>query len=154
MKINFYNTKITKKLTTILVKEKTVNYSICSLDTPKKVTDMMNQLISMGDLAEEHCYMLAYNTQNIIIGLFFLSKGTVNRSLIGTREVYMRALLCGAVHIILIHNHPSKNVFPSREDLHITKKIHDAGDLIGIHLIDHIIIGGNNFYSLKENNYI
>lgn len=154
MKINFYNTKITKKLTTILVKEKTINYSISSLDTPKKVTDMMNQLVSMGNLAEEHCYIIACNTKNIVIGLFLLSKGTVNSSLISAREVYVRALLCGAVNILLIHNHPSQNTFPSNYDLEITRIIREAGELIGIHLIDHIIIGGKNFYSLKENNYL
>lgn len=71
MRINFYNTKVTNELTTILVKEKAVNYPISSLNTPEKVADMTNQLVSMGDLAEEHCYMIAVNSNNVAIGIFF-----------------------------------------------------------------------------------
>lgn len=110
----------------------------------------MNQLFSFKELGEEHCYILSLNSKCRMLGVFLLSKGSINQSFVGSREIYIRALLCGASGIILIHNHPSKDPTPSSEDVLCTKKIEGAGNLIGIKLFDHIIIGGDNFYSFKE----
>lgn len=154
MKINFYNTKVTEEGRTFLVKENTVYYSVDRMNTEEKVVEMMNQLLAMGSLAEEHFYMIALNMSCQIIGIFLLTKGTVRLSLVGIREIYLRALLCGATSILLVHNHPSKNVSPSREDLNATIKVQEAGTLINIELLDHIIIGGNNFYSFRKENLI
>lgn len=153
-KLNFYNTRITEDRRTVLIKEKVVDYSIDRLPSEQKVVEMMNDLISIGYLAEEYCYMIAVNTNCCIIGIFFLSKGTVASCLLGVREIYLRALLCGASFILLVHNHPSKNVIPSKEDKKITKKIQDAGAILEIPLLDHIIIGGDSFFSFKANNLI
>jgi DNA repair protein RadC len=86
----------------------------------------------------------------MFLGDFELSKGTVNASMASPREAYINALKSGAVYIILIHNHPSGDPLPSREDIITTKRMKDAGDLIGISLIDHIIIGDNKYISLKQ----
>ena len=104
----------------------------------------------MEQMAEEHCYMIAMNSFCKVLGVFFISKGTVNVSLITPREIYIRALLSGAVQIILCHNHPSGNAMPSEQDIAITKKIKEAGEMININLADHIIIGSDSYLSFKE----
>lgn len=150
MRINFFDTRITEEHQTMLVKEKAVNYGVEILDSPKSVVEMINELLALNTKGEEHCYMLAMNIKCRIIGIFFLSKGTLTQSLVGTREVFMRALLIGAAHIILLHNHPSTYCKPSSSDIALTKRMKEAGSLLGVSLADHIIVGGDNFYSFKE----
>lgn len=104
----------------------------------------------MDRMAEEYCYLIALNSSFKTLGIFLISKGTVNVSLIAPREVFIRALLAGAVQIILCHNHPSGDTPPSRQDAELTKRIKETGELVGIPLADHIIIGGNTYFSFKE----
>lgn len=151
MQITFYDTRITGKRRTVLVEEKTVEYETDRLNTPEDAVEMINKLTSLNVLGEEHCYMVAMNNRNRVIGVFFISKGTATNGLVGAREVFMRALLIGAVKIILLHNHPSADCVPSREDNLLTKSILRGKSFIGIHLDDHIIVGGDNYYSFKEN---
>lgn len=151
MRINFYETMLSEDNRTMLVKEKGVNYGIGKISNPKETVRMMNELLHMDKLAEEYCYMIALNSSCRIMGVFFISKGTVNASLISAREVYMRALLIGAVMVVLCHNHPSGNAQPSSKDIKITAKIKQAGELLDIHLADHIIIGKGDYYSFEEN---
>ncbi len=79
-----------------------------------------------------------------------MSQGSVNSSIMPVREVYIQALKEDAVNIVLVHNHPSGDPSPSTEDIKITKRMKDAGNLIGIKLMDHIIIGDNKYISLAE----
>ena len=79
-----------------------------------------------------------------------MSTGTVNISIVPVREILIQALKEEAVNIILVHNHPSGDPSPSTEDIRVTKRVKEAGDLIGITLMDHIIIGDNKYISLKE----
>lgn len=83
-----------------------------------------------------------------------LFTGTVNKAMISAREIFIAALRCNAVNIVLIHNHPSGDVEPSKEDIISTKKIQDAGRLIGIALLDHIIIGDRRYTSLRQAGYL
>lgn len=98
--------------------------------------------------------MLCMNTKNVIHGVFELSHGNVNSSIFGVREIFQKALLANAVSIILIHNHPSGNPKPSVQDIESTKRAVEAGKLIGIEVLDHIIIGDNSYTSLKEKGYL
>ena len=102
---------------------------------------------------EEYMYMICMNTKNRIIGIFEISHGSVNVSIVTPREVFQKALLANAVSIILMHNHPSGDCTPSREDVEVTKKLVEAGKLIGISVLDHIIVG-DNYSSLKDKGYI
>ena len=111
---------------------------------------MLQSLLHIGELAEEHCYLIALNSSCRILGIFFLSKGTVYASLVSPREVFIRALLIGAVQIVLCHNHPSGNPTPTDTDIKLTKKVQESGALLHIALADHIIIGGNSYLSFKE----
>ena len=150
MRINFYDTRI-EDCRTVLVKEKAVNYKTDSFSSPAPVTELLNSVASLNVMGEEHCYMLGLNNKGKLIGLFFISKGTVNMTCLNPREVFMRALLVGATSIVLCHNHPSGDPEPSRQDKEMTKKFKEAGELLGIPLIDHIIIGGRGYYSFMEN---
>ncbi len=99
---------------------------------------------------QEHMKLLMLNTKTMLIGESNISKGTVNASLISPRELFIEALERNAVSIILLHNHPSGDPTPSKEDILITKRICEAGNLIGIELLDHIIIGNNCYISFVE----
>ncbi len=81
-------------------------------------------------------------------------KGTVNASVISPREIFLEALSARAVQLVLLHNHPSGDAHPSREDLSVTRRISEAGELLGIHLADHIIIGEHTYMSFREKNYL
>lgn len=150
MRINFYDTRIADNDTTILIKEKGVNYENAPMNDPQKIARMMQVLLHMDTLAEEHCYMIALNKSCKVLGMFFMSKGTADTSLLTPREVFIRAALIGAVQIILCHNHPSGNPLPSETDLKLTERFKKAGSLLYIPLADHIIIGKNSYFSFKE----
>lgn len=79
-----------------------------------------------------------------------ITKGTVNASLISPREIFLEALKCNAVHLVLIHNHPSGNPNPSPEDVRVTGQMKESGQLLQIPLLDHIIIGNQAYYSFAE----
>lgn len=104
-------------------------------------------------LEKEQLVLVMLDSQCRLIKDCVISVGTVNASLISPREVFMEALKHNAVSIVLLHNHPSGDCTPSRNDIHITTKINNAGEIMGIKLIDHIIIGDNKYTSLKEKEY-
>ncbi|MGN1266495.1 MAG: DNA repair protein RadC [Dorea sp.] len=102
---------------------------------------------------QEHMKMIMLNSKANLIGESDVSKGTVNASLITPRELFIKALEKNAVSIVIMHNHPSGDPTPSRDDMLTTKRIAEAGDLIGIELLDHIIIGNNCYMSFREEGY-
>ena len=150
MRINFYEARLSEDDRVILVKDKTADYQTEKVNTPDRIAKMMRELLHMEKMAEEYCYMIALNSACRILGIFFLSKGTVNFSLISPRELYIRALLSGAVQVILCHNHPSGNAEPSDEDIKVTDRVKKAGELMDVRLADHVIIAGGSYYSFKE----
>ncbi len=99
---------------------------------------------------QEELRVMFFNTKQVLIKELLLSRGTVNASLATPREIFIEALRYRAVSLILVHNHPSGDPAPSREDAAFTKRVRLAGELMGITLLDHIIIGDNSFMSLKE----
>lgn len=102
----------------------------------------------MRHYRQEHLMMLMLNTKNRKIGDVILSKGSVNAALISPREIFAEALRHDAVNIILLHNHPSGDPTPSADDIAVTRTVAAAGELLGINLLDHIIIGDKTFQSL------
>lgn len=100
---------------------------------------------------QEYFYALYLDQNKSYIDKKLLFKGTLNRSIIHPREIFKEAYLNSASSIICIHNHPSGNVLPSKEDILITKKLIAIGKLLGIPVIDHVVIGNNNYYSFYEN---
>ena len=102
-------------------------------------------------LNQEHFYCLYLNNQKKLIDKKLLFKGTLNKSLIHPREIFKEAYLSSAAYIICIHNHPSGNVLPSNEDILVTNSLIRIGKMLGVPILDHIIIGENNYYSFNEN---
>ncbi len=94
------------------------------------------------------------NTKNVIIGAKDISEGSLNSSIVHPREVFLEAIKKSANKIILLHNHPSGDPGPSSEDISITRRLINAGQIIGIEVLDHVIIGDGNIYSFKENGQI
>lgn len=146
-----YKTKITGERQILLEKESCTNYPGMDLiiTSPSDAANIGVKCLGMHEHSEEHMYMLCLNTKNRVIGVFEVTRGTVNSSVVGVREIFQKALLANAVHIILMHNHPSGDPEPSVEDLLITEKIMEAGDIIGVKLLDHLVIG-DTFVSIKE----
>lgn len=108
----------------------------------------------MRFLDREHFKILLLNTKNHCMNIETISIGTLNASLVHPREVFKLAIKKSAASVILAHNHPSGDPKPSREDIEITKRLAEAGKIIGIEVLDHLIIGNGNFTSLKERGYI
>lgn len=99
---------------------------------------------------QEHVFVMSFDTKGHLLGEKIITKGTVNQSLITPREVYLEAMQNRAAYIILLHNHPSGDATPSEEDVQITMRMAEAGSLLGIPLMDHIILGNQCYYSFCE----
>ena len=111
----------------------------------------------MEDLRHEEqevLLLLMLNQRGRLLKERYMFKGTVNASVISPREIFVEALAARAVQIILLHNHPSGDASPSQEDLNVTRRIKEAGQLLGIALTDHIIIGEHAYVSLREEHYL
>lgn len=102
----------------------------------------------------EQVRLLVLNGRNAVSREVSISNGSFNASIAAPREIYYNALKYKAVSIILLHNHPSGDPTPSREDIILTRRLADTGHLIGVPLLDHIIIGDNCYQSMKENGYL
>ncbi len=117
-------------------------------DSPESVAEYYME--EVRHLQQEHLYAMLLNTKQTLIRDLLISKGTVNASLASPREIFIEALRHQAVSIILVHNHPSGDSTPSRDDTLLTRRVREAGNLIGIQLLDHVVIGDNNFCSFKK----
>lgn len=105
----------------------------------------------MKDLRQEWFRILLLNNRKQVLGYETISVGTLNASLVHPRDVFEKAIRKNASTMILIHNHPSGNPSPSDEDRHLTKRLTEAGILMGIEVIDHVIVGNGKYFSFKEN---
>ena len=104
----------------------------------------------MAPLAQEQLRVLLLNTKNQVLGQRVVYQGNVNSSIVRPAEVLRPAVIEAVPSIIISHNHPSQDPTPSPEDAAITRDIAEAGKLLGIELLDHVVIGGERFVSLKE----
>jgi len=100
--------------------------------------------------AQEILMLAMFDSKSMLIGEKVISVGTCNAALISAREIYRTALQEQAVYIVILHNHPSGNPEPSREDIQVTRKIKQSGEILDILLMDHIIIGDNRYFSFRE----
>ena len=156
MRMTKYKTKLTEDRKVVLEKEVSINYPEVrnQIKSPSDVANFARKCLGLDFESEEYLYMLCLNTKNVITSVFELSHGNVNSSVFSVREIYQKALLANAVNIILIHNHPSGDHQPSREDITATERAVKAGELLGVKVLDHIIIGDLFYTSLKEKGHI
>jgi DNA repair protein RadC len=108
----------------------------------------------MKNLDREHFRVILLDSKNSVISVETVSIGTVNASLVHPREVLKPALEKSATCMILVHNHPTGNVSPSREDILLTRRFEKCGRILGIEVVDHIIIGDGRYTSMKEGGYL
>ena len=134
-----------------LVKESSKIYEVDKISSPTDVGDYIEKVFNLSSQAEEVMVMLVLDTKNNVIGAFEVSRGSLNSSIVHPREVFKRALLLNGASIILAHNHPSGDTTPSREDIDVTKRLVEGGNILGIEVLDHLIIGDNGRYrSFRE----
>lgn len=105
-------------------------------------------------LQKEHFICLFLNTKNHVIAQETLSMGSLNASIVHPREVFRAAMKCSSAAIICAHNHPSGDPTPSPEDISLTSRLIQAGEIVGIDVLDHLVIGDSSFVSLKEKGYM
>lgn len=155
MRVVKYKTKLVDGRKAVLEKDYSVNYPELDnrMNSPETVMKLAKGFLRMHEETEEHMYMLCLNTKLKLNGVFEISHGNVNSSIVGAREVFQKALLGNAVSIILIHNHPSGDCTPSAQDIEVTKRLVEAGKIVGIEVLDHLIIG-QSYCSLKEKGYL
>lgn len=101
---------------------------------------------------QEECKVILLNRGNFVIGIYEVSKGGIEGTVVDIRIILSVALKCNATQLILVHNHPSGNLNPSNADEKITKRLENACKIIGIKLLDHLIITKNDYYSFKKEN--
>ena len=133
---------------------KRINKSVDSLinikaNNPSIIFEYYKELLK--DKKQEYFYAIYLNTKNRIIKDKLLYIGTINYSVVHPREVFKEAYLAGASSIILIHNHPTGNVLPSSNDIDTTKRLIEIGEIMGLKVVDHIIIGKDKYYCFYEN---
>ncbi len=137
-----------KKVSIKLIKEAELDYGVDKITRPGDAAKVLREYI--GDTDREMFVVICLDIKNQLNSINTVSIGTLTSSLGHPREIFKPAILANAAAIICGHNHPSGIPDPSRDDINITKKVQKAGDILGIELLDHVIIGDSSFHSMKE----
>jgi DNA repair protein RadC len=145
---------------TITLRELTIRYSvktdaggqpICvgrTLRTPAESAAVLTSLLQ--DEPGEVFGILCLSTKHRVIAYYEVSRGTLDATLVHPRDVFRAALMSNTASIILSHNHPSGDASPSADDIHLTRRLVEAGTLLGVDVLDHIIVGDGRYHSFKE----
>ena len=135
-----------------MVKESSFLYQTRTISSPKDAYEMIKE--QLEGLDREQFIIACLNTKNEPTNISVVSVGTLNKAIVHPREVFKTAILSNAASIMAFHNHPSGETTPSQQDIQLTNRLYEAGELIGIKLLDHLIIGDGTFTSLKEKGYL
>lgn len=122
------------------------------IKSPIDVSEFVRKEI--GKSSREHFLVIGLNTKNEVLFTYVAFIGSLNATIIHPREIFQVAVLNSCANIIVAHNHPSGDISPSYEDRDVTNRLVQAGEILGINLLDHIIVTQDNEFSFKENNYI
>ncbi len=123
-----------------------------ALSSPQEVAGFLMPRLRFLD--QEHFLTLHLNTKNRLLSMETISIGTLDASLVHPREVFKAAIRQSSASLILAHNHPSGDPRPSQEDIKLTHRLKESGELLGIPILDHVIIGDHKYYSMKEEGLI
>ncbi|SHN85770.1 RadC family protein [Desulfitobacterium chlororespirans] len=118
------------------------------INSPQDIAHLVME--EMRYLDREHFRVVSLSTKNHVLGISPISVGSLNSSLVHPRECFKEAIRRNSNAIILLHNHPSGDPTPSNEDIDVTRRLSDGGQILGIEVLDHVIIGDNRYISLKE----
>lgn len=135
-----------------MIKESSVLYANRRISKPNEIVDLLK--IFLEDCDREKLIVCCLNTKNEPTSISVVSVGSLNTSIVHPREVFKTAVMSNSASIILAHNHPSSDVTPSKEDIDITERIKQGGNILGIKLLDHLILGDGKYLSLLEKGYI
>lgn len=135
-----------------MVKECSMLYKNRVIRSPEDGYRLLQQFL--GEVDREHFIVVCLDTKNQPTAINVCHIGSLNASIVHPREVMKPAILSNAASILVGHNHPSGNSEPSQEDIHVTRKLVEAGKIIGIEVLDHIVMGEDEFVSLKEKGYV
>lgn len=138
--------EIGKRISTYVGDEK------IKVNSPNIVLNLLME--EMRYLKKEYFKTIILDTKNQIISIENISIGNLNQSIVHPREVFNLAIKKSANSVILVHNHPSGDPTPSLEDVNVTNRLVEAGNILGIKVLDHIVIGDNKYISFKEKNLI
>lgn len=137
----------------VLVKESAVLYKgLGRITSPAEAAQVMSDVFLLDRQIAEELYLIALNSRGKPLGFFQLNKGCVDNSPVDVRGMMVRLLLCNASSYIVVHNHVSGDTTPSQEDFCVTERLKQASELMGIHFLDHIIIGEQHqYFSFQQN---
>lgn len=138
------------------VRESNCNYELLTkkVSSPQSANSIIQAVLDLESKTEENFGILTLNTKNDVVGVHSLTRGSLNSCIVHPREVFKAAILNNAATIICFHNHPSGDPTPSPEDIEMTKRLIEAGNIIGIEVLDHVITGHEGrFVSLKEQGF-
>ena len=130
----------------LAISEPTLNLARCSLD----VAAILRPIYANLDADQEHFSILLLNNKNRVRAHKVISSGSLTASLVHPREVFKPVILYGAAAVILCHNHPSGDPEPSSEDVEITRRLVQCGDIFGIRMLDHVILGADSIFSFAD----
>ena len=135
-----------------MVKESSFLYQTRQILSPNDAYEMIKE--QLEGLDREQFIIACLNTKNEPTNISVVSVGSLNKAIVHPREVFKTAILSNAASIMAFHNHPSGETTPSQQDIQLTNRLYEAGELLGIKLLDHLIIGDGTFTSLKEKGYL
>ena len=136
-----------------LVREKTITYDFKNISKPSDGAKIIKAYIGNSD--RENFIIACLDARNNITAIHTVSVGSINETRAHPREVFKIAILANSASIIIAHNHPSGDPSPSEEDVNVTRRITNAGKILGIEVLDHIVIGDDEqYFSFKENGLI
>ena len=135
-----------------MVKESSFLYRTRQILSPNDAYEMIKE--QLEGLDREQFIIACLNTKNEPTNITVVSVGSLNKAIVHPREVFKTAILSNAASIMAFHNHPSGETTPSQQDIQLTNRLYEAGELLGIKLLDHLIIGDGTFTSLKEKGYL
>ena len=135
-----------------MVKESSFLYQTRTISSPKDAYEMIKE--QLEGLDREQFIIACLNTKNEPTNITVVSVGSLNKAIVHLREVFKTAILSNAASVMAFHNHPSGEPTPSDQDIQLTYRLYEAGELLGIKVLDHLNIGDGCFTSLKEKGYL
>ena len=140
-----------KKYTCHMVAESAVPSIVCT--SPSDVARFCRERLSLHESPQELVYAFYLNTKGSFVGYELISKGGLSEALVYPRDIYRGAIVLNAASVIMVHSHPSGDPTPSAVDIELTKRLKECGEILGIKLLDHIVIG-DTYFSFNEENML
>lgn len=137
-----------------LVCEKSATYHISNrISSSDNIAELLQSTIKAGRLLTEHFFVFVLDTKMELVGYHDISAGTLNSTQVHPREVFQAAIATPkSAAVVVAHNHPSGDPTPSREDIDVTRRLLQAGEILGIPVMDHVVVGDGSYTSIRSNN--